>query len=123
MLIDCDLYSSTRDVLRFIEPLLAEECILIFDDWNCYNKDNNKGQRKAFGELLERRSDIAIEPLFEYGSWGAGFLVKSAGIARAVPSGSTPVVVECREEQIGNRSRRQRRRIHQPKVERMRRAH
>lgn len=77
-LIDCDLYSSTRDVLQFIEPLLAAESILIFDDWNCFNKDDQKGQRKAFRELRERRGDLTVEPLFEYGSWGAGFLVRCA---------------------------------------------
>jgi len=80
-LIDCDLYSSTNDVLQFIEPLLADQSILIFDDWNCFDKDDDKGQRRAFRELCERRGDLTVEPLFEYGSWGAGFLVKCARTA------------------------------------------
>ncbi len=24
----------------------------MFDDWNCFDKDNDKGQRRAMGELL-----------------------------------------------------------------------
>ncbi len=77
-LIDCDLYSSTNDVLRFIEPLLADESVLVFDDWNCFNGDDDKGQRRALREMVARRKDCTVEPLFEYGSWGAGFLVRSA---------------------------------------------
>jgi len=75
-LIDCDLYSSTADVLRFIEPLLMDRSILIFDDWNCYNRDDEKGQRKAFAELLQRRPELKAEPIFEYGSWGQGFMMR-----------------------------------------------
>jgi O-methyltransferase len=74
-LIDCDLYSSTVDVLRFIDPLIQDQSILIFDDWNCFDKDDEKGQRKAFAELLERRVDLRAEPLFEYGTWGQVFLI------------------------------------------------
>jgi O-methyltransferase len=74
-LIDCDLYSSTVDVLRFIAPLIQDQSILIFDDWNCFEGDNDKGQRKAFAELLARRADLRAEPLFEYGTWGQVFLI------------------------------------------------
>jgi hypothetical protein len=74
-LIDCDLYSSTVDVLRFIEPLLMDRSILVFDDYNCFNRVDDKGQRKALAELLARRPDLRVEPLFEYGSWGAVFQI------------------------------------------------
>lgn len=72
-LIDCDLYASTVDVLRFIEPLIQNGSILIFDDWNCFDGDDDKGQRKAFAELLARRTDLAAEPVFAYGSWDQAF--------------------------------------------------
>ena len=75
-LIDCDLYASTVDVLGFINPLLQDQSILIFDDWNCFDRDNEKGQRKAFREFLEQRTDLKPEPIFEYGSWGQAFVMK-----------------------------------------------
>ena len=72
-LIDCDLYASTVDVLRFIDPLVQDRSILIFDDWNCFDGDDTKGQRKAFAEFLERNPGIKADPLFTYGSWGQAF--------------------------------------------------
>ncbi len=74
-LIDCDLYSSTADVLRFLDPLIVDRSILIMDDWNCYKGDDLKGQRKAFAEFLARRPDVTAEPIFAYGAWGQGFLI------------------------------------------------
>lgn len=77
-LIDCDLYASTADVLRFIDPLVRDRSILIFDDWNCFDGDDDKGQRRAFREFLARRSDLTAEPIFTYGSWGAAFALHSS---------------------------------------------
>lgn len=74
-LIDCDLYASTVDVLRFIGPLLMDKSILIFDDWNCFQASNEQGQRKALAEFLGRHPEWVTEDLFSYGSWGQGFLL------------------------------------------------
>jgi hypothetical protein len=74
--VDCDLYESARLVLEFVEPLLADGSILLFDDWNVYQRDPNKGERRAFAELLERRPDIRAEPLMEFGGHGQGFVLK-----------------------------------------------
>lgn len=51
--IDCDLYSSTQEVLRVIEPLLVEGTILIFDDWYLYpdgERAEDHGEARAFSE-------------------------------------------------------------------------
>ena len=77
-LIDCDLYASTADVLRFIDPLIRERSILVFDDWNCFDGDDDKGQRRAFREYLAGRTDLEAEPLFAYGSWGQAFSMRNA---------------------------------------------
>lgn len=75
-LIDCDLYSSTSEVLRFIKDLITRNTILIFDDWNCFDKNDEKGQRKAFREFLENNKQFTAEELFEYGIYGQVFLIK-----------------------------------------------
>jgi O-methyltransferase len=74
--VDCDLYASARLVLDFVEPLLADGSIVLFDDWNVYQRDPNKGERRAFAELLQRRPDISAEPLMEIGGHGQGFILK-----------------------------------------------
>lgn len=73
VLIDCDLYASTVDVLNFIRELILVNTIILFDDWNCFDSDNNKGQRKAFGEFLERNPGLGAEELFDYGLYGKVF--------------------------------------------------
>ena len=80
-LIDCDLYASTVDVLRFLGPLIGDRSILIFDDWNCYRRNDDKGQRRAFNEFLSGRPDTRAEPIFKYGTWGQGFLIRSESIS------------------------------------------
>jgi O-methyltransferase len=55
--IDCDLYSSTKDVLAFIEDLLQEGTIVIFDDWSSFRNEQNPdefGEAKAFNEWRRR---------------------------------------------------------------------
>lgn len=69
-LVDCDLYSSTRDVLQFLDTLIRPGSILLMDDWNCFDGDDNKGQRRAFKEFLAGRPGIATKMLFPYGAWG-----------------------------------------------------
>lgn len=65
--IDCDLYEAASDVLNFITPMLNNPCLLIFDDWNCYDADNEKGERKAFAEFLEKNPNIKA---LDFGKFG-----------------------------------------------------
>jgi hypothetical protein len=54
--IDGDLYESAVDALHMIEPFLQTGTVLLFDDYNTYNADHNKGERKAFREFLQTSS-------------------------------------------------------------------
>lgn len=45
---DADLYTSTREILRFVGDLLQPGTILIFDDWHSFS--NEKGEAESFGE-------------------------------------------------------------------------
>ena len=77
-LIDCDLYSSTIVVLNFIKDLLMDQTLVIFDDWNCFDGDEQKGQRRAFREFLAENTHLSAESLFSYGLYGQVFLVKKS---------------------------------------------
>jgi hypothetical protein len=74
-LIDCDLYHSTVDVLNFLSDLLQEGSILMFDDWNCFDESDEKGERKAFREFLERHPDWQAEAFISFGWHGQAFIL------------------------------------------------
>ena len=54
--IDCDLYSSTIDVLDnlFHAGMISEGALLLFDDWNCNKASNAFGERRAWAECVEK---------------------------------------------------------------------
>jgi predicted O-methyltransferase YrrM len=74
-LIDCDLHESTVQVLAFLEPLLDDGSILIFDDWNAFGGDDDKGQRRAWREFLAGHEGWSAEPWLAYGHYGQVFVL------------------------------------------------
>jgi hypothetical protein len=52
--VDCDVYSSTIDVLYGVQDFVVEGTIIVFDDW-FYNHDPkyNDGNQKAFYEWIK----------------------------------------------------------------------
>lgn len=77
-LIDCDLYSSTAEVLEFIKDMMIDKTILLFDDWNCFNKNDDKGQRKAFRDFLEENKQFSVEEFISFGYYGQTFIVNKS---------------------------------------------
>ncbi|MBN23420.1 MAG: hypothetical protein CL678_19190 [Bdellovibrionaceae bacterium] len=59
--IDCDLYTSTVPVLEFIKDFLQKGTIIVFDDWNCFHADPEKGERRAFKEFREKYPTLQFE--------------------------------------------------------------
>lgn len=59
--VDCDLYESTVPVLRFVKPLLQRGTIVVFDDWNCFHGDPDKGERRAFAEFRAAEPRLRFE--------------------------------------------------------------
>ncbi|HEX5655733.1 MAG TPA: TylF/MycF/NovP-related O-methyltransferase [Polyangiales bacterium] len=81
IMVDCDLYSSTVEVLRFVEPLILDEAILIFDDWNANDlASKDMGEKRAFAEFLHAHPELSARPLpFDsYASHAYSFLVTRA---------------------------------------------
>jgi len=64
--IDCDLYTSTRDVLSWFEYLLQDGSILLFDDWFAFGDDKERGQQRALSEFLAQRPAWVTEHLFDF---------------------------------------------------------
>jgi O-methyltransferase len=67
VMIDCVIYSSTATVLRFIEPLIRDETVVIFDDWTRRNGHlAGNGQKRALDELLAAHEDLRAEEIDSY---------------------------------------------------------
>ena len=64
VMIDCDLYTSTREALDFCAPLLGDHCVILFDDWE--STDNRHGEKRAFGEFLQKHAEFEVEDLGGY---------------------------------------------------------
>lgn len=60
--IDCDLYESTADVMKFIGPKMMKGGLMMFDDWYCFAGDPTKGQQRAVTEFLETNPTFALAP-------------------------------------------------------------
>jgi O-methyltransferase len=76
VMIDCDIYSSARTALDFCVPLIGDEAVLIFDDWNSGGlASKGLGERRAFEELLAANPDLRAEELRPYSDNAKVFLV------------------------------------------------
>ena len=72
--IDCDLEESSIDALKSIENNIQIGTVILFDDYNCFNADNNRGQRKAFLRF-QNKSNFIFDKFFSYNFVGQAFLV------------------------------------------------
>lgn len=59
--VDCDLYTSTVPVLEFIVPFLQTGTVIVFDDWNCFYGDSERGERRAWREFLAAHPNLRFE--------------------------------------------------------------
>lgn len=77
--IDCDLYESTKPVLEFVQPILQDGTLLIFDDYFCFKGNPDFGERRAFREFLERNPNIEVTDYSKFSSVGQAFIVHLLG--------------------------------------------
>jgi O-methyltransferase len=64
--VDCDLYSSTECVLKFLTKYLQHGSLLMFDDWFCYRADPNAGEQRAFREWLALNPHLSAMELMRF---------------------------------------------------------
>lgn len=75
VMIDCDLYSSALDVLKFITPLIVDGTILIFDDWYTYKGSPYHGERLATQEFLKKNPQFTLSDFASRGYNQRAFIV------------------------------------------------
>jgi O-methyltransferase len=81
ILIDCDLYESTRTVLNFILNILQNGTIILFDDWGLTEK--NRGQQLAFKEWKKSHPNYKFKECCDF-NLGKGFTFKGVSFKESV---------------------------------------
>lgn len=84
--VDCDLYSSTREVLAFLELRLRPGSIVAFDDYYCYAPDGPSGERLASRQHFGADSRWTLVPYIQYGWAGMSFVVEKREIGLSAQS-------------------------------------
>jgi O-methyltransferase len=78
--IDCDMLSSTRDVLHFLRPRLKHGMIIAFDDYFVFDAKNLSGNRQAFLELIYNDLDFNFLPYLTFSWNGMSFIVEQRSL-------------------------------------------
>ncbi len=77
--VDCDMYSSTSAVMKFLMPRLQHGMILAFDDYYCWSSEVPSGERMALAEAFgPENPDWRLLPYVQFGWAGMSFVVESA---------------------------------------------
>jgi O-methyltransferase len=79
--VDCDLYSSTKTVLEFLQPRLKHGMIVAFDDYFCWSSSQLAGERKAMLELSAADETWTWAPYIQYGWHGQSFVIEATALA------------------------------------------
>ncbi len=76
IMVDSDIYTSAKEALDFCAPLIKDQSVIFFDDWNSAAlAEKNLGEKKAFDEFLSEHPEFTAEPLRSYSEGSAVFLV------------------------------------------------
>jgi hypothetical protein len=75
--VDCDLYSSTLEVLDFLTARLSQGSLLILDDYFLFDQPS-KGQRLAVAEWLRKNPHIQLTHYRDFHWAGRAFIFNYA---------------------------------------------
>jgi O-methyltransferase len=85
--VDCDLYSSARDVVYFLSSRLKHGMIVAFDDYFCDSPTAIAGERLAFDEFVASQTRWHFVPYGEIGWHGRAFVVEDTNLRRLLGGG------------------------------------
>jgi hypothetical protein len=76
IMVDCDIYSASKEALAFCEPHIGNHAVFLFDDWGWREEKGEIGQKEAFEEFLTEHPDLAAEPMPAYSPQARVFLIR-----------------------------------------------
>ena len=90
IMIDCDIYTASKEALWFCAPLIVDQAVIIFDDWGADANVGRLGQREAHSEFLDTFPHFTSEQLPAYIPEARMFLVtRAANTSRSSTAGTT----------------------------------
>jgi O-methyltransferase len=76
---DCDVYAAALAGLEFLTDVIDSGTLLLFDEYEQWGGDNNRGERRALREWLAAHPEFEVE-LYRRYTWGAAaFMVHRVG--------------------------------------------
>jgi len=67
IMVDCDMYLSAKEALDFCAPLIKDQTVIFFDDWNTGDlAAKNMGEKRAFDEFLHENPRFTAEKFGSY---------------------------------------------------------
>lgn len=78
IVLDCDLYSSTKEALDWVADLLGPTTVLLFDDWLSFDEAQDRGQPLAFTEFMQQHPGWRAEELWDFANNGRAFLLHTS---------------------------------------------
>ena len=78
--VDCDMHTSTKQVLNFIQTRIKHGMIIAFDDYFAYSDAKISGERKAFLEFKQLLANYHFEPFVQFGWAGMSFIVEKRNL-------------------------------------------
>lgn len=88
VMVDCDLYESTQQVLAFAGDYLRQGSLVLFDDGFNFKGDRNRGEQRAFNEWLEAHPQVQASRYLNFGWHGLSFIIHDGG--DSARSGAAP---------------------------------
>ena len=82
--IDCDMYSSTKTVLKFLMPRIKHGMIIAFDDYFCWSPTQPAGERRAMLEVLDSNTQWNLVPYMQFSWGGVSFYVENKNYAKSM---------------------------------------
>jgi len=76
--VDCDMYSSTVEVLDYLRGIVSTGTIVAFDDWFCWSASGLSGEQIALRELVDAHPELRFNAYLPIGWHGMSFFVTSA---------------------------------------------
>ena len=85
--VDCDLYSSAAEVLRFLGTRLKHGMIVAFDDYYCWSGTAVSGERNACNEFFADHPEFRLLPYLPFGWHGMSFVIEDKSLLRRSEAG------------------------------------
>ena len=81
IMVDCDIYSASKDALFYCAPLIKDHAVIMFDDWGWREALAERGQKEAFDEFLTAFGHFKAFPMPSYFGHARVFFVENTSSA------------------------------------------